>query len=608
MESRLKTSYLSSAELLALAKASYAQKKYEDALDSLLAARKTSNSRNMELDILDYLAAVQEKLEAFDKAIRHGKEMIQLEPSNARGYLRVGRTLQKSGKSSFEEKILPIYNRGVDKVSTTDANLPLLKKLRDAYLKKLHSTKTSDPFGALPLELILDILAYCSFPQVVSCIRVSKGWKGLLTSQASLWRTMDLTTIKRGFVNQNAVKHFIRWSNYNLKVAKMGRFDHFSTMWNMLDSCKHIHTLNIDARSSTVRSNLVRICQKVKNLQSFTCRELQSIEDINIVMKYLSHIEEIRFEDMKYGPDASRFRIFPAPNISYEKLKTFKMGSHPDQSTRILIQKARFDTEFFESAPLLETLILSRVNFSAQANWASLTKLKCLEIDNCYFVDGGDMVLPSSIESFKLHSTRGPRPRTVGSELPNQASVPNLKELHYEQCQWGPGIVEMLLSGWTEDDQGNVGSRSRGAEALSGEAEEPPPSNLKTLKVMGCYWHSADTARQIFRQVNDFDEVFTHPRLSKLVTLVIRSNEADNDTLDIVSKNCGTLERLGLVDAKVTGVGIKKLISSQASKLQQLALTDCEGVSEDTYEWVRKQGVGIWNRPTAERDKRMKAF
>src|SRR3978361_1354253 len=122
MESRLKT--LSPKELVELAKASYAQKKYEDARDSLLAARRSSNiPRDMELEILDYLAAVQEKLEVFDKAIRYGKEMIQLAPSKARGYLRVGRSLQKSGKSSFEEKILPIYNRGIEKVDSSDKDL-----------------------------------------------------------------------------------------------------------------------------------------------------------------------------------------------------------------------------------------------------------------------------------------------------------------------------------------------------------------------------------------------------------------------------------------------------------------------------------------------------
>jgi len=594
METKSKTEYLSATELLALAKTSYSKKSYEDSRDYLLAARQ-SCSHTMEMDILDYLAAVQEKLERFDKAIRFGKEMVQLDSSNARGYLRIGRSLQKSGNSSYETKILPIYERGVEKVSSSDANLDLLKKLRDAYLKKTFHLKASDPMGALPLELIFEILSYFSFPEIVTCTGVSKGWRNLLSSFPPLWREMDLTTAKqgKGFVTQTAVKHFIRWSNYSLKVAKLGRFDHFATMLNMLDCCKDIHTLSIDARSSTVRSNLVRICQKAKNLRSFTCTEVQSIEDVNRIMNNLSHVEEIYMENLSWDGDASRYRTFPPPNLKYDKLKIFKMDfkprSHPDISGSYMtppsINTPRFVSDFLMVAPLLDKLVLTCVSFTEYPNWTTCSKLRTLELDHCSFNRGGDVILPPSLESLKLSYTTGIRPTTIGSEFPDELPLPNLTKLHFEHCQWGPDMVEMLLSGWTQSERDSAVLLPRPQEAKA---------NLKVLKILGCYWNSLPTARQIFRMVNNFDEVLTHPRLAGLETLVLGSPEVGNDTLDIVSKNCGKLKRIGLVDGTVTGVGIKNLVSCLPD-LKQLALTDCDKVAEDSYDWVRARGVKIWN-------------
>jgi tetratricopeptide (TPR) repeat protein len=73
---------LSVEELISLGKTNYSQKRYDVALDYLKAALFRSQPPSM--DILDYLAAVCDKMGRIEDSLQYGKKMILLDDINAR--------------------------------------------------------------------------------------------------------------------------------------------------------------------------------------------------------------------------------------------------------------------------------------------------------------------------------------------------------------------------------------------------------------------------------------------------------------------------------------------------------------------------------------------
>jgi len=66
--------------------------------------------------LLDYRAAVYEKLENFELAAKDGYNMIRAHKKDVKGYLRVGSTFQKQNKL---DRALRIYNYGLQNVPIT---------------------------------------------------------------------------------------------------------------------------------------------------------------------------------------------------------------------------------------------------------------------------------------------------------------------------------------------------------------------------------------------------------------------------------------------------------------------------------------------------------
>ena len=75
---------LSIDELIASGKANYRQKRYEAALQFFKLALAKSPPESMHMDILDYLAAVCDKLGEIDRSVQYGKCMIDLDETSAR--------------------------------------------------------------------------------------------------------------------------------------------------------------------------------------------------------------------------------------------------------------------------------------------------------------------------------------------------------------------------------------------------------------------------------------------------------------------------------------------------------------------------------------------
>ncbi|KAI0205871.1 hypothetical protein F4808DRAFT_183016 [Astrocystis sublimbata] len=128
--------------------------------------------------------------------------MINLAPREPKGYLRLGRVLRL--KRSYRHAY-SIYQHGFELVSKKHPSHPLLSVLRQMRDKVKFSALATDPLPVMPLELIVMIMKYLDTRSLCRCLRVSRGWKRLLTTQdptiQSLWR----------------IQHF----DYNPKTARV---------------------------------------------------------------------------------------------------------------------------------------------------------------------------------------------------------------------------------------------------------------------------------------------------------------------------------------------------------------------------------------------------
>jgi F-box/TPR repeat protein Pof3 len=95
----------------------YKLKQYDKALETFTKGIETCEKPA--LSLYDYRAATYDKLERFSDAVKDGREMIKLDKTDVKGYLRTASVLEKMGK---EEMALKIYKYGMKNVGAKDKN------------------------------------------------------------------------------------------------------------------------------------------------------------------------------------------------------------------------------------------------------------------------------------------------------------------------------------------------------------------------------------------------------------------------------------------------------------------------------------------------------
>lgn len=108
---------MSAEEYQELGRNFYKLKEYGKALETF--TKGIENCSKPTLNLYDYRAATYDKLERFSDAVKDGREMIRLNKTDVKGYLRTGSVLEKMGK---EETALGIYKYGMKNISAKDKN------------------------------------------------------------------------------------------------------------------------------------------------------------------------------------------------------------------------------------------------------------------------------------------------------------------------------------------------------------------------------------------------------------------------------------------------------------------------------------------------------
>ena len=79
----------------------------------------------------------------------------------------------------------------------------------------------------------------------------------------------------------------------------------------------------------------------------------------------------------------------------------------------------------------------------------------------------------------------------------------------------------------------------------------------------------------------------------KVEELKLNDADADDELAIAIAKNCPALKRLSLADTRVSGVGVKAIVTALEGKLEYLNLDGCKDTSIDAVEWARSKGVRV---------------
>ncbi|KAL9082282.1 MAG: hypothetical protein Q9159_006543 [Coniocarpon cinnabarinum] len=165
--------------------------RHEEAIE-VFSALAESGTVECKRDALAARAATYEKLGQPSKALADGKQIIDLDPVDVRGYLITGHLLTLMRNLSLAEKI---YHRGLRFCQEQSACQKLQARLVQLPGHTVES-KVSDPLFRLPSELLEMVFVSISLQALCRSLKVSKPWRTRLTAMSALWIDVDLSSAR----------------------------------------------------------------------------------------------------------------------------------------------------------------------------------------------------------------------------------------------------------------------------------------------------------------------------------------------------------------------------------------------------------------------------
>jgi tetratricopeptide (TPR) repeat protein len=168
--------------------------------------------------LLDQRAACLEKLNKYPEALKNAREIISLDSSEPKGYLRAGKVMQYIGD---RQRALKAYDLGLSRVSMNHHLRDTLKltawKIQQSLETKGENTKRiavlfCDPVEVFPSEIFHEVLGYLPFQSIVCLTRVSKGWHEFITSSSQLWENLDFRMIKRKYFSLYLLRRYVTYA------------------------------------------------------------------------------------------------------------------------------------------------------------------------------------------------------------------------------------------------------------------------------------------------------------------------------------------------------------------------------------------------------------
>ena len=112
---------------------------------------------------------------------------------------------------------------------------------------------------------------------------------------------------------------------------------------------------------------------------------------------------------------------------------------------------------------------------------------------------------------------------------------------------------------------------------------EPNKGNIEELELEAC--NGLDPAGLISLGESGY--------LKKIVSLKLGQEDFDDRCLKSLVEHVPRLRKIALMNAEITGVGVKAVVQKPQDKLEHLILRNCYQVSPDAVEYARARGVKV---------------
>lgn len=526
----------------------YRQKQYEAALACFTKA--ISQDAKAPVAVLDNRAATYTKLGNLRAALNDGRQMIQQEKTKCSGYLRTGKILQLLGN---HQMALDLYEMGTRKVLCSDPNITLLRGQHEKLARQLAPPTAIDPLQMLPLELVEMTMKYLAFRHIVALLRVSKKWLQLLISMPGLWSDLDFSTAKRP-VSLGAVRKYIKrgkgttsrvtLDRYGSNAEKIPRY--------VATRCKGLEDLRIPG--GLIGASILEAAPCASNLKTLVISKScqVSCDAVSQLLRHCPNLERAEFHSVSSAESR------PASwDIDLPKLRTLILNTanairgqgKPCLALNTLLTKIiGINTLSVQGWFVPPTSMVQNEGFS------NLHQLQHLDISR--LSASLPPQLPSTLHTLSMADAR---------------SLPLTQVVSFSDFDL-PQMVRLSLAGWSELSLGDLQA-----------CLIPNKGKATHLDVGGCIALSSANLKVLI----------THGYLESVEDLGLKSCNIDDEIAMLIARNVPRLKNLDVSFTKITGVGVKALVTGLEGKLEHLCLDGCHSTNIDAVELARAMGVKV---------------
>ncbi|KAL9132243.1 MAG: hypothetical protein Q9217_000047 [Psora testacea] len=486
------------------------------------------------------------------------------------------RGLHERGTEHFRERDYKAALQCFDEAVKQDAEapLPILDKRAATYVKlgDLHHAlfdagkmirqdqssailsealappRAMDPFKTLPEEIAGIVFALLDFKDVVNLSRVCTSWRFMVIHNSSLWTNIDFISARKA-IPSSTVREYIKRSQGKVKrlATKAFKDDQKAALKHVIQRCRELQELYL--HSGFVGSSLLGAMSCAYNLRTIIASSLceTSLETVTQLLGCCSNLERAEFclADARSSPSDWKHHL--------PKLVCLRLDNQSVQCSKLPL------SELLAKIPNIRSLRLRgfgldeghKINdFSVVPHLAHLDIAK------------------SSIRSFRLPPSLSELNVNdvyfLGSNI-GQPSA-DLKD------QYLPRLVRLSLSGW-----------ALGIRAFLHTWLNPNRGNLRQL----------DLSRQKSITGPFLSELIEEGFLENIEELKLNQCDIGDEIVALLARRARRLERLDLEWTRVTGIGVKELVTNLRDTLRYLGLDSCRSTSIDAVQLARSMGLTV---------------
>ncbi|KAL7623425.1 hypothetical protein AAE478_007107 [Parahypoxylon ruwenzoriense] len=314
-----------------------------DVLKTVCTCPASSDRRCRQSDHLrafDSLIAVYERQNRIDESFQCAMEMVNLNPRDPKGYLRLGKVFRLKNLPALAHST---YTQGIQLVQRKDPDHPLLPKLREQR-DNMQRRARFDPIIMLPLEIWCMVFTHLDFQSQCRCLRVSKAWRASLTAKDAqrLWWIQEYNLPQKvTAAMREGIKKKVMYAGHHVTELSVNGCRHFMTQ------CGNIPFLFLTSHLKILR---LRETDGYFDLQPQMIGPLSPSKSLGITNLHLG-------KGVGISADLLR-RLVEACSNSLEELSVFQL---PHPMAHPMTSYEGVPSSWFHDWPMLERLKVIRL-------------------------------------------------------------------------------------------------------------------------------------------------------------------------------------------------------------------------------------------------------